>query len=52
MVGLTSKEKKNLKKVFDMFDKDGDGKITTKEITKVVHQLSEYHCFICFVSLL
>ncbi len=43
VIGLTNKEKKELKNVFDLFDTDHDGKITVKEISKVVHQLSLYH---------
>lgn len=46
MVGLTNKEKKELKNVFDLFDTDSDGKITIKEISKVVNQLSEYSAMI------
>ena len=52
VIGLTNKEKKELKNVFDLFDTDHDGKITVKEISKVVHQLSLYyfHTFARFLS--
>ncbi|XP_074656027.1 neo-calmodulin-like isoform X4 [Tubulanus polymorphus] len=37
--GLSQKERKEFKEAFTLFDKDGDGKITTYELASVMHFL-------------